>query len=193
MTDAMHTRTSTRLPWGRSRRGFTLIEMVATVVIIGTLGSVASGVIYQASRTYTQAALSAQVHEELASGLDRIDRALREIAIKSPYASSAPNIVSLTAASMTYNTSSVLTYTASTGDITLSESGGPTGTLLRGVSAFTLQAFDESNAAMAASLSGSACDAIRRISVSITLTRDGVSQTLRTKVFLRALLKGGAP
>lgn len=177
---------------GRAR-AFTLIEMIATVVIIGTIGSVASGVIYQASRTYTQAAMSAQLHQELSGGLDRIDRALREIALKSPYASSAPNVVSLSATAITYNTSSVLTYNAGTGEITLSEGGGPTGTLLKSVSACSIQAFDESNAAMAASLSGSACDAVRRISVSITLNRDGVTQTLRTKVFLRALLKGGAP
>ncbi len=173
------------------RGAFTLIEMIATIVILGTMGSIASGVIYQASRTYTEAALSAQLHAELSAGLDRIDRALREIPLKSPYASSAPNITSLSASSITFNGSSVLTFAS--GQITLSESGGPAGVLLRNVAAFTIQAFDESNAAMAATLSGTACDALRRLSVSITLTREGVSQTLRTKVFLRSLLKGGAP
>ncbi|MFN0011171.1 MAG: type II secretion system protein J [Phycisphaerales bacterium] len=173
------------------RRAFTLIEMIATIVIMGTMGSIASGVIYQASRTYTEAALSAQLHAELSAGLDRIDRALREITLKSPYASSAPNITSLSASSITFNGTSVLAVSG--GQATLSESGGPTGVLLQSVSAFAIQAFDESNAAMAATLSGTACDAVRRLSVSITLTRDGVSQTLRTKVFLRSLLKGGAP
>ncbi len=189
----MQSKHAQRRPGPGAARAFTLIEMIATVVIIGTIGSVASGVIYQAARTYTQAAMSAQLHQELSGGLDRIDRALREIALKSPYAGSAPNITSLSAGAITYNTSSVLTYNSGTGEITLSEAGGPTGTLLQGVSACSIQAFDESNAAMAASLSGSACDAVRRISVSITLSRDGATQTLRTKVFLRALLKGGAP
>ncbi len=176
-----------------ARRAFTLIEMIATVVIIGTVGSVASGIIYSASRAYTEAALGAQLHAELAAGLDRIDRAVREIGLKSPYASSAPNIVSLSASAITYNTSSVLTFNSGTGEITLSEGGGPTGVLLRDVSTCTFSAFDESNTALASSLSGAACDAVRRVSVSITLTRGGATQTLRTKVFLRCMLEGGAP
>jgi hypothetical protein len=62
--------------------------------------------------------------------------------------------------------------------------------LLTDVTACTIATFDEDNAPLGASLAGVACDDIRRVSVSVTVTRGGVSETLRTKVFIRATMEG---
>ena len=73
-----------------------------------------------------------------------------------------------------------------------SNAGAAAQVLLQDVASFSVQAFDESNNALPATLSGSGCDAIRRLQITITLQRHGVSHTLRTKLFLRALMEGGA-
>lgn len=176
----------------RRHHAFTLVEMIATMVIIGTLGSIASTIIYQAARTYTSAVLSAQLNAELSAALDRIDRTLRQIPLKST-TPTAPDIASLAANSITYGTNSVLSYNSATGQVTLAESGGTAALLLQNVTSFSIAAFDESNAALAASLSGSACDPVRRITVTVTVSRDGSTQTLRTKSFIRSLMAGASP
>ncbi len=60
------------------------------------------------------------------------------------------------------------------------------------VTDFTLRAFDESNAELALPLSGAGCDAIRRLSISLTVQRQGSQDTVRTRVFLRCTMSGAA-
>jgi len=62
--------------------------------------------------------------------------------------------------------------------------------LIGDVTAFTVQTYNESNTALSATLSGAACDPIRRIMVTITTQRAGVTQTLRTKLFVRSTMEG---
>ena len=73
----------------------------------------------------------------------------------------------------------------------LTTSGPPLGDLLEDVSSFSIQAYDEDNAALAATLTGAACDPIRRIELDLTLQRTGVSTSLRTKLFVRSTMSGG--
>ena len=44
--------------------------------------------------------------------------------------------------------------------------------------------------AIAATLAGAACDDIRRVSLTATVQRHGVSHTLRAKVFIRSTMHG---
>ena len=172
-----------------ARRGFTLIEAIATLVILGSVGSVVSSIIFRAVQDYTTIATGAQIQAELTCTLDRIDRELREIDAKTT-GSVAPNIRSLASGSITF-VSGGLTKTISLTGTTLNliDSSGTT-PLLDDVSTFTISAFDQSNTALAASLAGAGCDAIRRLSITVTATRNGSSDSLRTRVFLRSTLSG---
>lgn len=170
------------------RRAFTLVELIATMAILAALGSVISVIVSTSVNGYTRASTNAQLHSELSIALDRIDQMLRFIP---PSAAGDPDISSVTATSITWSTNWALTLSGT--QLLLSEAGGPSSILLKDVSAFSVTAYDQSNTALAASLSGGACDSIRRIRVSITLTRSGVSETLRTKVFIRSMMSGVSP
>ena len=100
----------------------------------------------------------------------------------------APNVDSVTSAGLSWNTNSRLGYGAS--QLELQVDGGVSAALLRDVSAFEIQTFDESDTALAASLAGVQCNPIRRIRITLTVTRFGVSVTLRTKVFIRSTMSG---
>ena len=49
----------------RRHRGFTLIESMATVSVLGILGSIASFMILNSVSGYTEAATAAQLHADM--------------------------------------------------------------------------------------------------------------------------------
>jgi Tfp pilus assembly protein PilE len=175
-----------------TRRGFTLIEAISTTVILGALGMVTSGLLLRASSAYSQSAATAQAQADLATAMERIDRALREIPLKAQ-SGAAPNITGVTATSVSWaDASGSWSLSLSGTQLLLTAPGQSAQVLLNGVSAMSVQAFDQSNAAMSATLSGTACDSVRRLAVSVTSTASGRSETLRTKVFLRGAMSGGS-
>lgn len=172
-------------PRRTARSGFTLVELVATMTLVATLGSVVCIIVSSSVGGYTRAATTAQLNSEVGVALDRIDQLWRFIPLS---ASGGPDIASLTPTSMTWSANWTLMLNGT--NLTLSEAGGAASVLLKDVSAFSVAACDESNAPLAASLSGSACDNIRRLRVSITQTRSGIAETLRTTVFVRSQMAG---
>jgi prepilin-type N-terminal cleavage/methylation domain-containing protein len=169
------------------RRGFTLVEAVAAMAVLGALGSVSSGVIMSAVGSYRDAAVTAQLHEEVSSAMEVVTRQLRVI----PQAvSGGADISAVTPTSIAYGTSSL---TLSGTDLVWVNAGGAPVTLLSDVSGFALACFDGTNTAMNASLTGAECATVRRVSVTITLARDGRSDSVRSKVFLRGFVQGSMP
>ena len=61
------------------RAGFTLMEAVATMVILAVISTAASSTILSASEGYNRATTVAQLHSELSTGLDRATREIRKI------------------------------------------------------------------------------------------------------------------
>lgn len=169
-------------------RGFTLIETISVIIVLATLGSLASFLLVDATDAYSRVATSAQLHTELSIALDRIDRELRNIDQKTGASTVAPNITSFSSTAITFNTNSSLSLSGSSLQLVIN--GGTARTLLTDVTAFTLDAYNESNAAVTLPVTNSACDVIRRVQVSITLQRSGVTARLRTKLYLRCTMEG---
>lgn len=179
---------------GRSRRGFTLVEAIATIMIIAAISVVASRVISTSTELYTQTAVRAELHTQLSAAMDRITTELRQCRVRPSSNPAAPDVTGVTASSITWIGPDGVTDSVSRSGSTLlwqTPSGGTT-TLATGVTAFTVQCYDQSNAALAQTLSGSAVDAIRRVEITITGSLSGVTETVRTRVFLRAMVAGAA-
>lgn len=172
----------------RSRAGFTLVEAISTIVVLGALGVGLYGVMINVTNGYTSASVTAQLHSELSIAMDRITRELHNISVDSSASGLAPDIDSVTASSIAWGGNNSLVLSGS--DVMLTIGGGTAAVLLGDVTAFTVATYNESNTALSASLSGTGCDPIRRVSVSITLTRHGATEMLRTKVFLRCTVSG---
>ncbi len=177
-----------RLVHRSTRRGFTLIEAVATMTILAAIATVASNIILTSADGYLDASTSAQLHTELSIGLDRLVREVRNIDLDDSASEIAPDIDAVTPSSIDWggNNSVALVGT----EVQITEDGGIAAILLTDASSFSIQCYDEDNTALSTTLSGSGCDVIRRIELTISLQRHGVTETLRTRVFLRATMQG---
>jgi Tfp pilus assembly protein PilE len=173
---------------GRVRRGFTIVEAVAVMTVVATLASVSSTIIVTAVGSYRDATVKAQLHEEASIAFDRLTRSLWSISRDSSAAVVAPQISSVSATSISYNGNWTLTLSGS--QLQLSENGAAAQTLIDSVTSFAISVYDESNAAISLPASGAATQAIRRIQIQVTNSRQGVSETLRTRVFLRCTMSG---
>lgn len=164
--------------------------MLATMAVVGALGSIAASILIASIGGLMDATTAAQLHTEMSIALDRIDRELRNIDLDTGASDIAPDIDSVTASSIAWDGSSQLTLAS--GNLNLTLNGGSAVTIMRDVTALSVRAYDEDNTPMASSLSGTGCDDIRRVQVEITATRDGVTEHLRTKVYLRCTMTGGS-
>lgn len=176
--------TSTR----KVRRGFTLVEAIATMSVLIALASVSSTLIYSFVTSYRDASVKGQLHMEASTAFDRITRALWSISRDSSASVNAPQISSVTSNSISFNGNWTLALSGT--QLMLTESGGTARPIMNSVSAFSIAVYNESNAAITLPVSGSATQAIRRIQIQVTNSRETVSETLRTRVFLRATMAG---
>jgi len=174
-------------PRPRRQLGFTLIEVIVTITVLAVLGSVATLALRSSLDSYLVSATQAQLHAEMSIAMDRIHRELHNTLLKGG-ATVAPNISTVTASSIAWNNNYSLTL--SSGRVMFVENGSSSAILLDNVTGFAVQTYDESNTALAASLSGAACDPIRRVQIQITLSRSGVTEVLRSKLFLRCTMEG---
>lgn len=160
------------------RRAFTLVELLATIVVISTVAGVTSSILMEASKTYSRSAAHRRSLENAAMALDRIARVLRE----APAKEAVPGAIDFIAA-----TPSMLSLSDQTrvefaaGTVALASTDGVAQTLCNDVSSFNLTYYDA--AGSEADTSGGT-DTVRR--VGIRLTTGGVE--LRTSVWLRASL-----
>ena len=178
----------------RRRRAFTLIESMATVAVLATLGSIASFLILNAVDGYSGAANSAQLHAELSIAMDRAIREMRKIEPDSGASGVAPNIASINAADnniqWTDADSDAYSLYKSGSNLMLEVDGAGPAVLLSDVTAFTVLTYDQDDNPLAAPMSGAACDDIRRVALNVTVQRNGVSESLRTRVFIRSMMSG---
>ena len=77
-------------------------------------------------------------------------------------------------------------------ELQLQVDNGPVATLLTDVIGFNVSIFDEDDGILAPACAGATCDPVRRIGLSVTLGRSGVTETLTAKVFIRSTMSGAA-
>jgi prepilin-type N-terminal cleavage/methylation domain-containing protein len=172
-----------------TRRAFTLVEAVASMVIISVIAALAAPLLIRGAEAYQGVAVRSQLQGELCSAIDRLDRSIRETSLNAT--EDGPDITSATPASLAWTTpGGPATLGLSGGDLRFAAPGEPETTIMSGITGLTVRCFDESNAELAGSLSGSAVLAVRRIEVTVSASRQGMSETLRLRVFLRCMMGG---
>jgi prepilin-type N-terminal cleavage/methylation domain-containing protein len=172
--------------------GFTLIEAIATIVVLGVIASVSSGIILSAADGYLGATVQAQLHTELSVAMDRIVRELQKIDLDESASGVAPDVDTFTSTTIAWSNpadeNSALWLDGTDLKVIIDDSDDAV--LLADVVSVAFAASDESDASLALPLAGPTCDAIRRITVTITLTRSGETSSLRSNVFLRSTMSG---
>ncbi len=184
-----------------SARGFTLIETLASIVVLAILGSISSFIIVDAVDGYVDAATQAQLHAEASVAMDRAMRELRwiELNIDPTPCTIGPHIDSVTDKSITWDIEvggpkvHSLSWSGTAGDpLTLRVDGGATVNLQTDVTAFSVAVYDDTNTVIVPHLvDDDECCPIRRIALDLTVTRSGESMSVRTKLFVRSTMSGG--
>lgn len=173
--------------WASPRRGFTLVELIATIVVLSILGTVSAGILFTATDGYLSASTTAALHHDASLAMDRMTRELREVARDGSDA--VPHINEVAANSIRWEDESEL-YVQGT-SLMFIENGGSPVVLANDVGAFLVRTFDEDNDALPLAMSGNECHDIRRIELTLTVSRHGESEMLRTRTFVRAAMSDG--
>jgi len=176
----------------KKTRGFTLVEVIASITVLAIISAVVFSLLGNTTDAYFAASTRTRLHTELSVALDRIYNEISQIPPDFDQAQIAPDITSLNAQRMTWldSAGNACELELSGTNLSLASNGDSTAVLLKAVSSFQITAYDEENQALAGSLTGAACDAIRRVVVSIATEDRGVIEKLRTKVFIRSTRLG---
>lgn len=173
----------------RVQRGFTLVEALTTIVVLSILGSIGSTLLYTSTDSYLEVATRAQLHTELSTAMDRACREVRMIPLDTSASDIDPDIFYKSGNQIQWG-SPVSKIWHSGGVLYLNRAGGPDRILLRDITSFSVQAFDESNAVLPTFILDADTETVRRIEFDATIERNGVSERLRSRVFIRSTMAG---
>jgi hypothetical protein len=167
------------------------VEAIATIAVLGVTGTVATGIIMTAVDGYLDASVSAQLHAELSVALDRCTREVRNIQLDDTVVTVAPDVDNVFPTAIRWDDNSIIGQSGT--NLVLQINGGPPAVLVGDVVKFGIQAYDEANVALPSTLAGAACDPIRRFTIEIVASRNGRTQSLRSKLFIRSTMARAAP
>lgn len=171
--------------------GFTLVEMIATISILGALSAAASGIILSAWNVHSAAVTRINTANVLSGAMERITGELRNIEILAASSPATPSISAMTATSITFTVNGSSRAISHSGtDLLLSGAAASNAVLASSISSFSIQGFTASNVAVSATPSAAEIATIRRLQITITGTSGSVSETIRTKVFIRSMASG---
>ncbi len=153
------------------------------MTVLSTLGIVSGTLVMNAIGAFSQGSELVDIHNNASLAMERLVRDIRSLP---PNANNQPDISSFAPSAMTWDNGShsiavqngQLIYTAN----------GVSRALLDNVSSLSLVAYGQNNTKLASTLSGSDCEAIRRIEIAITVAKGDVSNTIRTRIFLRCMM-----
>lgn len=175
--------------------GFTLVETVATIVIMSIIALGASRVLREVMTRYTTAATQSALHDALSGAMERIVVELRTIGQRASTSPTAPDITTFTSNSIVFNAGTsreALNITSGHLVLETQVSGVTTSNILVDGSnrtlTLTIEAFDKDNTSLTLPLADTST--VRRIRVTLSATWNGVTETVRTKVYIRSMMSG---
>lgn len=181
-----------------SRRAFTLVELVAVMVVVAVIGTVGAFTMQRAAAATSQVATRGTLYAEGSAAMDRIIRKLQSAPARAATSPAVPSFATFSATSITWDDLSAITYDANAQtlvfrDVAAGDSTSATPVLIGNVSDFSAAPFDQSNANIFTALGVSSLNStqgatVRRISIQFTITRDGQSVTLRSRAFVRCCM-----
>lgn len=165
-----------------AQRAFTLVELVASMVVLGVVASVAAPLIASASDAFVKASSNRDDVERVSHAMDRVIRLLRTAPATAP-GSGQPDITVATADHIEFGDGSELQLVGTT--LMLTPAGGVASPLCAGVTVFELSYLLENG-------NGSSIGtplSTQRMRVRIVAN----GQELRSAVFLRIATGSPAP
>lgn len=169
----------------RRRRGFTLVEAISSIVVISIVGLVGSRLVLEVSKVMEGTARRAELSNSLNTVMERAMTELSSI----DASSGVPTITSPSSSSITFTvngSSRTLSYSGTT--VQFTGAAASAATLATDVTAFTLAYYDKNNAVIASP--AAAISTIRSVQLTVTARKAWVSETLRSRVFIRSLSSG---
>jgi len=178
----------------RSRRGFSLIEVIAVIVILGIVGGATSSLILTSVASFTDSSGRIQLHSEASVTLDRLVREFREIDPDPQAGPPHPDIAQAGRSSLRWSGGIRSVRLAGT-TLLLDTDGVHEDVLCEGVSELTMNFMDESNRSLlvAGAVPAGDLPSIQRIAIRLSVMRQGMTETLTTRVFIRAAMTGETP
>ncbi len=177
----------------RCRRGFSLIEVLAVVVILGIVGGVSSSLTLTNVASFTDSSARIQLHGEASVTLDRLVREFREIDPDPEAGPPHPDISQAERTVLRWSGTHMMRLAGES--LLLSTDGVHEDVLCEGVSELAMDFLDESNRSllMAGAVPDGDLALIQRIAIRLSVTRQGITETLTTRVFIRAAMTGETP
>jgi prepilin-type N-terminal cleavage/methylation domain-containing protein len=192
--------TSLRTP---VRRAFTLIELIAVMVVVAAIGAVASLAIQRAGAAVSQVATRGTLYAEASAAMDRVTRLIQTTPTRTGASGVAPSIASFTASTISWDSQSRIEYdavahTVVLRDVASGDAVADSPVLVANTTSFSLVPLDASNTNLfttlgVTALSAAQGESVRRVEVQFTMTREGQSVTLRSRAFLRCTMAGVSP
>lgn len=163
-------------------RGFTLIEVVLTIVLVGIVAGVAAVIIMQGTSAYSTGRSRLEAHEQARFALERMAREVRQI--RSRAAAPVDDILTMTPAGLEFIDlgGTQVGFRLSGSTLERREDGGPWQVLATGITAPAGALFTYFDAAGAG---GASQAALWSIGIELSATQGQESLTLRTVVHPR--------
>jgi len=174
------------------RRGFTIVELLAAMSIVGVASVATTAVAVSAVATLRDASVSWSLHQDAAAALDRMSLDLRGLAQNS--STQGPDVTSIsgnaiiTATGLTYRFIDASASAPGRIEVIESSSSGPV-TLVASATSMSIVVQDGVGAVLTLPMtSAAAASSVRRIVITLSVARAGVTETLRTTVAIRSCL-----
>lgn len=170
--------------------GFTLIEIIITIVIIGIIASIVAGIISQGASLYSAEDSRSNVQYQARLAVERVARDLRMIRRASDFGTAnypavpvLGTLINPTATSLSYKdmTGTIVTYSFDNATSTLKRTVAATDYVLaKGVTAFTFTVYNSANPPVVMPAGASALAWV--IQVDVTDQQGSETTQMRTRV-----------
>jgi len=172
------------------RLGFSIVEMIGAMVIVSLAAVTAVAVAARATADLRDASVVWALHQDAAAALDRISIELRSITKDA--VSLGPTIASLTSSQITLSSGLIIRFVDASGSmsgrIELASATGSSAVLLPDAASMSFVPLDVSGAILALPRLTLLSNAgVRQIRITLSCARAGVTETLRTTVYLRCM------